>query len=92
MMKGKGREPAKFEDLPMSRRTSLCTQADITRLIKAAIAAGVSKQNIAGVRLDRHGATLLFGEPQQSVEEVEPEPEPEQKTAADATWSDVDGA
>lgn len=71
----------------MARRSAPCTQADITRLIKAAIAAGVSKESIAGVRLDRHGATLLFGEHKLPIEEPA-----EPKGAADDTWSDIDGA
>ncbi|GEP54169.1 hypothetical protein [Reyranella soli] len=54
----------------MARRSSPYTQADITRLIKAAIAAGVGKEHIVGVRLDRDGATVLFGEkkPMQETE------------------------
>jgi hypothetical protein len=72
----------------MARRSTPCTQADITRLIKAAIAAGVSKESIAGVRLDRHGATLLFGERNMPIEERADAP----RSADDATWSDVDGA
>lgn len=46
----------------MARRSTPCTQADITRLIKAALAAGVSVERIAGVKLTRDGAVLLFGE------------------------------
>lgn len=46
----------------MARRPSICTQADITRLIKAALAAGVSPDRIAGVKLTRDGAILLFGD------------------------------
>lgn len=68
----------------MSRRSSPCTQADLTRALKAAKAAGVS---VAGVRVDRDGATVFFGEPNplQAGPVVELD-----KT--DDTWSDVDGA
>jgi len=47
----------------MARRSTPCTQADITRLIKAALAAGVGVERIAGVKLTRDGAVLMFGEP-----------------------------
>jgi len=46
----------------MSRRSTPCTQADLTRLIKAALAAGVGVERIAGVKLTREGAVLLFGD------------------------------
>lgn len=46
----------------MSRRASPCTQTDITRLIKGALAAGVRLEQIAGVKLTRDGATLFLGE------------------------------
>ena len=46
----------------MARRSTPCTQADITRLIKAALAAGVQVERISGVKLTRDGAMLLFGE------------------------------
>lgn len=45
----------------MTRRTAPCTQADITRLIKAAVAAGVGDK-IAGVKQTSDGVVLLFGE------------------------------
>ncbi|MCT8999113.1 hypothetical protein [Chelativorans intermedius] len=45
----------------MPRRSAPCTQADITRLIKAALAAGIRENRIAGVKLTREGAVLLFG-------------------------------
>jgi hypothetical protein len=72
----------------VARRSSACTQADLTKLIKAAIAAGVGKEHIVGVRLDRDGATLLFGEqkPLQLVGEL-PAAGP---SNADASWGDVD--
>ncbi len=50
----------------MARRTSPCTQADLTRLIKAALAAGIGVERIAGVKLTPSGATLLFGERDQA--------------------------
>ena len=46
----------------MPRRSKPCTQADITRLIKAVLAAGVGMEKIAGVKLTREGAFLLFGD------------------------------
>lgn len=70
----------------MARRSSPCTQADLTRLIKAALAAGVGREQIV-VRLDRTGATMHFGE--QRSAQVEPVVEPDK---ADDTWSDVDAA
>jgi hypothetical protein len=51
-----------------ARRASRCTQADLTRLIKAALAAGIGDR-LAGVKLTRDGAMLLFGE--QNVETVD---------------------
>ncbi len=60
----------------MTRRSSPVTQADITRLIKAALAAGVGKGHIVGVKLDRDGATLLFGEQKPvQVEQIDSAPE-----------------
>lgn len=50
----------------MTRRSTPCTQADLTRLIKAALAAGIGVEHIAGVKLTRDGALLLFGD-QKSV-------------------------
>lgn len=46
-----------------SRRTAPVSQADITRMIKAALAAGIGVERIAGVKVTREGAVLLFGEP-----------------------------
>lgn len=46
----------------MTRRSTPCTQADLTRLIKAALAAGVDMDRIAAVKLTRDGAELLFGD------------------------------
>jgi hypothetical protein len=73
----------------MARRSCPVTQADIAKLIRAAIAAGVGKEHIVGVRLDRDGATLLFGE-QKPVQLDSDEQSVE--SAADASWSDVDGS
>lgn len=74
----------------MARRSSPCTQADIAKLIRAALAAGVGKEHIVGVRLDRDGATVLFGEQKPlhfaSVDRVV---EPDK---IDDSWSDVDAA
>jgi len=57
----------------MARRSTPCTQADLTRLIKAALAAGVGMDQIAGVKLTKDGATLLFGD----RKEVQDEPDNE---------------
>jgi hypothetical protein len=46
----------------VARRSTPCTQKDLERLIKAALAAGVGIERIAGVKLTRDGAVLLFGE------------------------------
>lgn len=55
----------------MARRSAAATQADITRMIKAAIAAGVGKEHIV-IRQDRNGITLSFSEqkaaPEQDVQ------------------------
>lgn len=73
----------------MSRRASI-SQADITRLIKAALAAGLGKEHIAGVKLTHDGAILLFGEQKPlNIDTVEPVTEPK---VADDSWSDVDAA
>lgn len=72
----------------MARRPSPVTQADITRMIRAAIAAGVGKEHIV-VKLDRDGATMRFSE--QPVVEAKA-PFSDAPCAADASWSDVDGA
>jgi hypothetical protein len=76
----------------MARRSSSVTQADITRLIKAALAAGVGKEHIVGVRLDRDGATVLFGEQKPvSVESAEL-PAAAETTSRDNSWSEIDAA
>lgn len=49
----------------MSRRSTPCTQADLTRLLKAVLAAGVGVERIAGVKLTRDGAMVLFGDQKQ---------------------------
>jgi hypothetical protein len=47
----------------MPRRSTPCTQADLTRLIKAALAAGLGVERIAGLKLTRDGdAVLLLGD------------------------------
>lgn len=49
----------------MAKRSALCTQSDLTRLIKAALAAGIAMERITGIKLTREGAVLLLGETQQ---------------------------
>ncbi len=46
----------------MARRSAPCTQADITRLIKAALAAGVGVERITGVKMTREGVVVLMGD------------------------------
>jgi len=46
----------------LARRSTPCTQADLTRLIKAALDAGIKVEQLAGIKLTRDGAELLFGE------------------------------
>lgn len=54
----------------MSRRQSQFTQSDVTRLIKAALAAGIGVERISGVQLTRDGALLLFCERKQRQPET----------------------
>lgn len=53
----------------MPRRSTPFTQADITRLIKGAKAAGIGEDRIAGIELTKDRARLLFGNatPEQSA-------------------------
>lgn len=69
----------------MARRSSPVTQADIARLIRGAIAAGVGKEHIVGIRQDRDGVTVLFGK-QADIEPAAEAPK------SDDSWSDVDAA
>jgi hypothetical protein len=50
----------RWEDKSMARRSTPCTQADMTRLIKAALAAGIGVERIAGMKLTREGVFLLL--------------------------------
>lgn len=43
----------------MARRSTPCTQADVTRLLKAVLAAGLEP---GGVKLTKDGVEVLFGE------------------------------
>ena len=52
----------------MARRSCPCTQNDITRLIKAAVAAGIGVERIAGVKLTREGPILIFADQNPSQE------------------------
>lgn len=71
----------------MARRASPVTQADIARLIRGAMAAGVGKEYIVGIRQDRDGVTVLFGK------QVPLQPEPSMEPPkSDDSWSDVDAA
>jgi hypothetical protein len=65
----------------MARRSSAITQADIAKLIRAAIAAGVGREHIV-VKLKRDGATMRFSE--QPVEDAKL-PVDEAPCAADAS-------
>lgn len=47
----------------MARRSPAFTQADVTRLIKGALAAGVTLERIAGVKTTKEGPVLMFGAP-----------------------------
>lgn len=49
----------------MARRSTPCTQADITRLVKAVLAAGVGVERLAGVKQTRDGVVLIFGDQKQ---------------------------
>lgn len=57
----------------MTNRPAPVRQADLTRLIKAALAAGVGVERIVGVKLTRDGAVLLFGDPKQAQSSSENE-------------------
>jgi hypothetical protein len=46
----------------MARRPSLSTQANIARLIKASLAAGISREQIAAIKLTAEGVQIVFGE------------------------------
>lgn len=61
----------------MSRRSTPCTQADITRLIKGAMAAGLGAERITGIKMTRDGAVILFGERSPA------------QTAPDNEWDEV---
>lgn len=54
----------------MTRRSTPNTQADITRLIKAAVAAGIGIERIAGLKQTREGVVLLFGDQKQVQDEA----------------------
>lgn len=54
----------------MPRRPASYTQADVTRLIKGALAAGIRMEQIAGVQHTKDGPRLLFGEQESSKPEV----------------------
>lgn len=46
----------------MKRRATPFRQADITRLINGARAAGVGVEQMTGIKLTEEGATLLLGD------------------------------
>ncbi len=73
----------------MARRSAAATQADITRLIKAAIAAGVGKEHII-IRQSREGVTMQFTD--QKVVPFAAQREADEAPAADDSWRDVDAA
>jgi len=47
----------------MANRPALVTQADVTRALKGALAAGVPLDRIAGVKATKEGIVVLFGDP-----------------------------
>ncbi|HQS18805.1 hypothetical protein [Reyranella sp.] len=73
----------------MGRRSAAATQADITRMIKAAIAAGVGKEHIV-IRKDREGVTMQFSD--QKVVPFAAQAAADEAPKADDSWSDVDAA
>ena len=53
----------------MARRAAAFRQGDATKLIKAALAAGVPVERLAGVRMAPDGSVaVLFGEPDAPVD------------------------
>lgn len=46
----------------MSRRSAVVTQADITRVVRGLIAAGVPSERITGLKMTADGVTLLMGD------------------------------
>lgn len=54
----------------VARRSTPNTQADITRLIKATLAAGIGVDRLAGVKQTRDGVVLLFGGQKQVQDET----------------------
>ena len=71
----------------MGRRASSYTQADITRLIKAARAAGIGKEHIV-VNINHDGATMRFSDqPVHDAKRLIDE-----RPTADRTWDDVDAS
>lgn len=47
----------------MARRSNPCTQAEVTRLLKATLSAGIPIERIVGVKRTRDGVELVLGEP-----------------------------
>ena len=59
--------------------------------VAIAIAAGVGKEHIVGMKLDREGVTLLFGKPTTTLVKMIEEPATAEAPGADDTsWGDVD--
>ncbi len=52
----------------MARRSAPCTQADITRFIKGALAAGIELERIV-IKLTRNDVTLLLRDPDRALNE-----------------------
>lgn len=74
----------------MPRGPHPCTQAAITRMIKAALAAGVGREHIV-LTVNRDGATMRFSEHPVEVT-LAKSPANEASIAADDSWSDIDAA
>jgi hypothetical protein len=46
----------------MAKRSAPVTQADVTRALKGVIAAGWTREQIAGVKMTPEGVVVLFGD------------------------------
>lgn len=51
----------------MARRAAHFSQADVTRAVKGAIAAGIPVERIIGVKTTSAGFEILFGSPSENL-------------------------